>query len=225
MTCISQIENHCFIAIILPSSVYLYPCPSFLHWYLWSPFLSHSLLFFPPIYLFLTLSICVLFFKLTDQSLLSSLCLSLSDHIFEQVVINDIQRLMNYSPKRDRKYRERKKGNSKREDERGGRRGVRWRGRKEEEGTGDAKETNDEGGVRWRWKAWCLSCNVSEEIVCVCSHAKVSEVKSKFHNGMLIVWPICALLLKGINAVKHTVTGWNRKKKVILTLDMEFFLL
>lgn len=55
---------------------------------------------------------------------------------------------MNYSPKRDRKYRERKKENSKREDERGGRRGVRWRGRKEEEGTGDAKETNDEGGVR-----------------------------------------------------------------------------
>ncbi len=43
-------------------------------------------------------------------------------------MINDIQRLINYSPKRDRKYRERKKENSKREDERGGRRGVRWGG-------------------------------------------------------------------------------------------------
>lgn len=122
---------------------------------------------------------------------------SLSDHIFEQVVINDIQRLMNYSPKRDRNYRERKKENSKREDERGGRRGVRWRGRKEEE----AKETNDEGGVRWGWKAWCLSCNASEEIVCV-------EMKSKFHNCLLIVWR---------QAYSNRA---KQKKKVFFTLDM-----
>ncbi len=193
MTCISQIENHCFIATVLPSSVSLYPFPSFLQWYLWSTFFSLS-------------ASCSSGWQISPFSPPS---VSLSDHIFEQVVINDIQRLINYSPKRDRKYRERKKENSKREDERGGRRGVRWGGGD----TGEANKTNDEGGVRWGWRAWCLSCNVSEEIVCVCSHAKVSQVKSKCHNCLLIVWPIGALLLKGINVIKHTVTGWNRKNK------------
>ncbi len=171
MTCISQIENPLLHRnrpsfLCLPLSISLFP-----------PVISLisfpvplSSVFLPPIYLFLSLSICILFFRLTDQSG-SPPSFSLSDHIFEQVVINDIQRLINYSPKRDRKYRERKKENRKREDERGGRRGVRWGGG----GTGEANETNDEGGVRWGWRAWCLSCNVSEEIVCVCSHAKVSQ--------------------------------------------------
>lgn len=100
---------------------------------------------FPLLFTFSSLSLSASCSSSWQISPFSPPSVSLSDHIFEQAVINDIQRLMNYSLKKDRKYRERKKGNSEREDEKGG-----WGGRRrraqERKGRQMIKVMQDEDG-------------------------------------------------------------------------------